>query len=106
MMPDQTPIDHRSVAENVTAMASKVVLGRADLPSATSPQLLEIIALAWTIHEAARVGLDTSVRHARQRGCTWAEIGEMLGVTRQAAYRRFGRATSDSSDGPTVRPRR
>lgn len=95
MMPDQTPIDHRSVAEDVTAMASKVVLDRAGLRSATSPQLLEVVALAWTIHEAARVGLDASVRHARQRGCTWAEIGEVLGVTRQAAYRRFGRATSD-----------
>ena len=94
-MPDQTPIDHRSVAEDVRAMASRIVVGRAGLRSATSPQLLEVVVLAWTINEAARAGLDTSVRHARQRGCTWAEIGEVLGVTRQAAYRRFGRATSD-----------
>ncbi len=92
-MPDQT--DHRSVADNVTAMASNVVLGRADLRTATSSQLLEVVALAWAIHEAARVGLDDSVGLARQRGCTWAEIGQALGVTRQAAYRRFGRSTPD-----------
>lgn len=91
-MPHQS--DHRSVVEEVTAMASTAVLGRADLDSATSPQLLEVVALAWTIHEAARVGLDASVRHARERGCTWAEIGQALGVTRQAAYRRFGRSTT------------
>ena len=76
-------------------MASRIVVGRADLRSATSPELLDVVTLAWTIHEAARVGLDTAVRHARQRGCTWSEIGNVLGVTRQAAYRRFGRATSD-----------
>jgi hypothetical protein len=92
-MPDRT--DHRSVTEDVTAMASNVVLGRSDLRSATSPQLLEVVALAWSIHEAARVGLDAAVRHARERGCTWTEIGQALGVTRQAAYRRFGRSTSD-----------
>jgi hypothetical protein len=76
-------------------MASNVVLGRSHLRSATSLQLLEVVALAWAIHEAARVGLDASVRHARERGCTWTEIGQALGVTRQAAYRRFGRSTSD-----------
>jgi hypothetical protein len=29
------------------------------------------------------------VTAARERGCTWAEIGEALGVTAQAAHQRF-----------------
>jgi hypothetical protein len=31
-----------------------------------------------------------AVRHARQAGWTWSEIGEALGITRQAAQQRFG----------------
>ena len=30
------------------------------------------------------------VRLAREQRCTWAEIGEALGTTRQAAWERFG----------------
>ncbi len=34
--------------------------------------------------------LHTLVRQARAEGRTWAEIGEVLHVTRQAAFQRFG----------------
>lgn len=30
-----------------------------------------------------------AVEQAREEGCTWAEIGEVLGVSRQAAQQRF-----------------
>ena len=59
-------------------MAPTVVLGRGDPHSATPAQLLPVVALAWTIHESARVGLDASVRHARERECAWTEIGQVL----------------------------
>lgn len=94
-MPKQTPIRHASVADDVATLASKVVLGDGQLDSATSPQLLEVIALASAICDAARAGLDASVHLARQRRCTWAEIGQALGVSRQAVYRRFGREAPD-----------
>jgi hypothetical protein len=33
--------------------------------------------------------LTEAVDAAREQGCSWAEIGEKLGVTRQAAWDRF-----------------
>ena len=30
------------------------------------------------------------VRHAREQGSTWADIGQALDITRQAAHARFG----------------
>jgi hypothetical protein len=33
--------------------------------------------------------LTASVRQARERGITWARIGEALGMTRQSAWERF-----------------
>jgi hypothetical protein len=35
------------------------------------------------------------VGQARRDGCTWAAIGAALGITRQAAYARFGRYLSE-----------
>ena len=32
-----------------------------------------------------------AVQQARQAGHTWAELGDLLGTTRQAAFQRFGR---------------
>ena len=31
------------------------------------------------------------VRHARQRGMSWAEIGMILGVSKQAMHKKYGR---------------
>lgn len=36
--------------------------------------------------------LRLSVQIARDRGATWEEIGELLGVSRQAAHERFSKA--------------
>lgn len=32
-----------------------------------------------------------AVRHARLQGMSWAEIGMVLGVSKQALHKRFGR---------------
>lgn len=32
-----------------------------------------------------------AVRHARLHGMSWAEIGVIMGVSRQALHKRFGR---------------
>lgn len=39
---------------------------------------------------AAQDALKQAVRHARSDGHTWQEIGEALGVSRQAAWERYG----------------
>ena len=39
------------------------------------------------------------VRLARTRGAPWTAIGQSLGVSKQAAHERYGRARSRSADG-------
>jgi hypothetical protein len=47
--------------------------------------------------EYARKMLDdayaASVRDLHKRGMSWAAIGEVLGITRQAAWERFGQGS-------------
>lgn len=40
------------------------------------------------------------VRLARTRGAPWTDIGQSLGVSKQAAHERYGRARSRSAGGP------
>jgi hypothetical protein len=44
-----------------------------------------------------------TVRRAREAGHTWAEIGQELGTSRQAAFQRFGRP-SDPRTGAPMEP--
>lgn len=41
--------------------------------------------------EQARVHLSEAVDQARADGCSWAQIGKELNMTRQAAFKRFGK---------------
>jgi hypothetical protein len=62
-------------------------------PTVTSPDktlLLEMVGGASTTFEAARVALNQAVRAALDAGATWSDIGDVLGVSRQAAFQRFG----------------
>lgn len=34
---------------------------------------------------------SAAVRHARMHGMSWAEIGRVLGVSKQALHKRFGK---------------
>ncbi len=43
--------------------------------------------------------LRALVEQARAAGHTWAEIGELLHVSRQAAFQRFGGRTATAEDG-------
>ena len=51
--------------------------------------------------EQARDQLGAAVRDARRNGQTWAEVGEALGMSRQAAFKRFG-AVTNPADGRTT----
>ena len=44
--------------------------------------------------------LDHFVAAARRSGCSWTEIGDALGVSKQAAHQRFPLATSDVERWP------
>lgn len=65
---------------------------------------LECVESAIVVSEALRSEadelLDCFVNEARQAGHSWAEIGQRLGVSKQAALKRYG-----TDDGVTLRPR-
>ena len=48
----------------------------------------ELVAVAETKQELARRE-EVAVRRARQQGLSWAEIGTLLGVTRQTMHRKY-----------------
>lgn len=47
--------------------------------------------------ENAKQVLHATVQQARRDGRTWAEIGEALGISRQAAFKRFGEPVDPST---------
>lgn len=51
--------------------------------------------------EQAKEQLKAAVQKARHQGRTWAEVGAALGMTRQAAFKRFGEATNPA-DGRKI----
>ena len=73
---------------------------------------LELVTLA----RDARTGTDELLRaavvSARRAGCTWEQLGGVLGMTRQAVQQRFGRGIDgdggpdDDEPAPSVRERR
>jgi hypothetical protein len=49
-------------------------------------EALELLALGEVIARRAAQGRQLTVRTARERGASWAEIGRALGATRQSAW--------------------
>jgi hypothetical protein len=69
------------------------------VPEQTSA--LAAIGHAVAVARSAEEELGMTVARARESGHTWAEIGQILGTSRQAAFQRFGRP----ADPRTGRPR-
>lgn len=65
----------------------------ADLKPAPLESLGAISVLMDRQEEISRA-LAQAVADARSRGRTWSEIGTMLGVSKQAAHRKYGAITS------------
>jgi hypothetical protein len=53
-------------------------------------EVLKRVATASAAFDAARDALHQAVRTALDDGASWSEIGGVLGVSRQAAFQRFG----------------
>lgn len=88
----------REVVEQVTRSAPL-----APAPSRVPPALAQLAAYRRAA-EAQRARLAQLVAEARGQGATWAEIGRALGVSGQAAHKRFSTATPRSGGAsPTSR---
>jgi len=53
-------------------------------------KLLANLPRSQAAHEAARTVLQQQIDELRKRETSWAKIGEALGISRQAAWERFG----------------
>lgn len=60
---------------------------------------LTSVAAAFERASAADDALRNAVDEARALGRTWQEIGDAIGTSRQAAYRRFGRPVTMNTPG-------
>lgn len=60
------------------------------------PALARLRALRQLLDDLADQELD-AVAEARDEGCTWAEIGQAWGTTRQGAFNKWGSATTRRS---------
>ncbi|QKE86057.1 hypothetical protein HL663_11625 [Arthrobacter sp. NEB 688] len=68
-----------------------------------APDALALVERAAQAHAATRDLLQQAVLAARADGRSWAAVGEVLGLTRQAAQQRFGGASEDA--GPEAQER-
>lgn len=61
----------------------------------------EAILAAHLIADEGRIGLHRWVDAARRSGLTWSEIGEVLGISKQAAQQRFGTSNMNEATAPS-----
>ena len=54
------------------------------------PNAVKAVELGIEIEQAAQAHLASSVALARARGVSWQDVGNAFGITRQAAFKRFG----------------
>jgi hypothetical protein len=66
----------------------------------SSPAYLDLVQRAHDVDVLAGQVLRLCVQQSRDAGHTWQEIGDLLGVTRQAAFQRFGKAIDPRTGEP------
>ena len=74
-------------------------LGTAILRGAPADDPLALVRRVAEAEGEVRILLQQAVAAARARGASWGDVGACLGMSRQAAQQRFGRA---DDAGPTV----
>ena len=65
-----------------------------------SPAYLDIVRRAQRVDELSGQVLKLCVQQSRDAGHTWQELGDLLGVTRQAAFQRFGKPIDPRTGEP------
>lgn len=74
-------------------------IGRAILAGADADDPLALVRRAADADRAAGALLHRSVAAARSGGHSWQAIGDVLGLTRQAAQQRFGKDETPATPG-------
>ena len=60
----------------------------------------EVLVCLSALDEEVGEEIDAAAREARRDGLTWSMIGSCLGVTKQVAHQRYGRASDVADDTP------
>ena len=76
----------RAKSIRLDAQATK---GRLRLVGTWGKKPLEDLRVAWGAAGAVDKLIRQTVEDARRQGCTWAEIGQALGISKQSAWERF-----------------
>jgi Protein of unknown function (DUF3887) len=97
--------DLAQLADRLGAKARELAAARyqtgADSGGASAaPVGLDQVRIASEISALAASALRQAVDLARSAGRTWQELGDMLGVTRQAAFQRFGHPVDPRTGEP------
>ena len=83
---------------------AELITSASDLRPRSSPgsDALEGIELAIEIERAAQGHLESCVVAARARGVSWRAIGNAFGITRQAAFKKFGSVSTSEIGEETM----
>jgi len=93
--------DSPSLAELSALLAERAAALAAEAGSPlTAPAYLDLVRHARDAEGLAGQVLKLSVQQSRDAGHTWQEIGDLLGVTRQAAFQRFGKPIDPRTGQP------
>jgi len=97
---DQGTVD-RDPAANGRA-AARALLGPLLGPLLAEQSASPLDAIAFIQGAASEIGegMQAAVQRARKAGQTWAEVGQVLGISRQAAFQRFGRPADPVTGQP------
>ncbi|MEO8907814.1 MAG: DUF3887 domain-containing protein [Microbacteriaceae bacterium] len=83
-MPDAFSATAARLHREIGAILAAPVLSSKNSPLGPLRASIEVQAQAALLVTAA-------VERAREAGCTWQDVGDVLGVSRQAAFQRFGK---------------
>ncbi|MFF4116521.1 DUF3887 domain-containing protein [Streptomyces sp. NPDC001714] len=87
-----------SLSAELAGQAS--VLAEALASPLTPPAYLDLVRRSRDLDGLAEQVLKLCVQQCRDAGHTWQEIGDLLGVTRQAAFQRFGKPIDPRTGEP------
>jgi len=90
------------LALTTNAQMVAAVLRGVEEPATQS--VMAAIAATRTLDMLVNDTLHALVRRARNEGHTWAEIGQVLNVSRQAAFQRFGGGQTPDTGDESLQP--
>ena len=82
------------LAEDASALAGSMA------SPLNPPVYLDLVERSQSVAGMAEQLLKLCVQQCRDAGHTWQEIGDLLGVTRQAAFQRFGKPIDPRTGEP------